>query len=201
MREAALSQARALLGRAKNALARLKGSQSFEEAQEAWDQFLHTAHRVYPKLRAGAHETQSWAWFMRKLDDRKTDPLLEYLHQARNSDEHRLDSALLRNPASLLIQAHRGSVQVDQVQLTADGWHIGWRAVDQDAYITVSRHLAHLELMPVKNANRHTKVETIYPVPKSHRGKPIGGKSAYIVGTLAIIYLEDLLVEAESLLR
>jgi hypothetical protein len=47
--------------------------------------------RIYSKLMAGKKgHPKSEAWFAQKLEDRKNDPLLYYIHRSRNADEHTL---------------------------------------------------------------------------------------------------------------
>jgi hypothetical protein len=59
---------------------------------------------IYSKLEQGAKGCgPSDAWFGRKKYDRKTDPLLRYIHHARNADEHGLEAVTSHDPASLSV--------------------------------------------------------------------------------------------------
>lgn len=62
---------------------------------EAWGDFLVAANRFYSKLKDGAtNDPTSAHWFARKKGERKKDALLQYLHQARNVEEHGLGVAV-----------------------------------------------------------------------------------------------------------
>src|SRR5690606_27755019 len=85
----AVEQAKIRLKKAETAIARLKSADSFEQAEDAWTDFLSATSTIYSKLEQGAKVNgKSSAWFGRKKKERKDDPLLRYLHYARNSDEH-----------------------------------------------------------------------------------------------------------------
>jgi hypothetical protein len=54
-----------------------------------WENFLIAANGIYSKLERGAKTNgKSKAWYGRKKHERKNDPLLSYLHHARNAAEH-----------------------------------------------------------------------------------------------------------------
>ncbi|OCK56956.1 hypothetical protein LMTR3_15200 [Bradyrhizobium sp. LMTR 3] len=86
----AVEQAKERLRKADKALYALKTATCYEEAEEAWSDFLLAASTIYSKLEQGAKQAKgkSAPWFGRKKKERKDDPLLRFLHHARNSDEH-----------------------------------------------------------------------------------------------------------------
>lgn len=160
--------------RAERALERLRLATNLEEAEEAWDHFLHSASRVHEKLRAGANDHgKTWAWFKLKLDERATDPLLVYMHHARNSDHHRFENVTEWSSGARGF-AHRP---------VASG-------------IIFLRTVGHnLRLVPVIDKG----IE--YPVATEHRGAPIADADAMTAGRLMLRYLAGVLEEANSLLR
>lgn len=87
----AIEHAKARLRKADKAVETLKAADNFESAEDAWSDFLLAASAVYSKLEQGAKGTKSEPWFGRKKHERRIDPLLNYLHIARNSDEHGID--------------------------------------------------------------------------------------------------------------
>jgi hypothetical protein len=88
----AVEQARARLIKAEKALFALKTSTNFEEAEEAWSDFLLASSTIYSKLEQGAKSHgRSNPWYGGKKKLRKDDALLRFLHQARNSDEHGIE--------------------------------------------------------------------------------------------------------------
>jgi hypothetical protein len=196
MDAAAIKHARTSLDRAKRALARFESAPNFDEAEEAWDHFLHGASRVYEKLKAGARGyPESWAWFGKKLDERRDDELLCYIHHARNSDHHRFEDILKREPGGFGIGAI-GRVRVYEFGIDWKGEPFGrWEPETPGAQLIVHRQFAHLRLVPVID-----KAIT-YPVPTKHSGKPVLDRTVMSVGQLMVAYLESSLDEAASLLR
>ncbi|MFL6725177.1 MAG: hypothetical protein ACJ8FS_01530 [Sphingomicrobium sp.] len=63
-----------------------------DDVADAWADFLAHANKVYAKLRAACHgQPLDWMWWKKKMDERRDDPLLAYIHHARNCDTHRLE--------------------------------------------------------------------------------------------------------------
>lgn len=78
--------------KAQRAFDRLCATQDSDETMDAWDDFLTAFGKVYFKLGEGAKVNgPSSGWFERKKKFRKDDPLLSYVHQARNSETHGID--------------------------------------------------------------------------------------------------------------
>lgn len=99
MNPAAVSQARQRLEKAERALTNLKAATNFKEAEEAWTDFLLAASAIYSKLEQGSKGyPQSEPWFGRKKTERRNDPLLSYIHHARNSDEHGIERIVGMTP-------------------------------------------------------------------------------------------------------
>ena len=62
---------------------------NYADFEAAWTDFLVSTNAIYTILEVGAKGSpQSRQWFGRKKIERRNDPLLQYLHQARNADEH-----------------------------------------------------------------------------------------------------------------
>jgi hypothetical protein len=100
----AVEQAKGRLQRADKALYALKTATNYDEAEEAWSDFLLAAATIYSKLEQGSKSNgTSSGWFGRKKKERKDDPLLRFLHHARNSDEHGIERVAERggNPRDL----------------------------------------------------------------------------------------------------
>lgn len=92
MNPAAIEQAKNRLQKAEKALAELSAAEYFDDAEDAWSDFLLAASGVYSKLEQGAKGfPKSEPWFGREKRLRKTDPLLRYIHFARNADEHGIE--------------------------------------------------------------------------------------------------------------
>jgi hypothetical protein len=93
----AVERAKGRVRRAEKALQALKEATNYDEAEEAWSNFLLAASTIYSKLEQGSKSKgKSAGWFGRKKKERKDDPLLRFLHHARNSDEHGIERVAQR---------------------------------------------------------------------------------------------------------
>lgn len=65
------------------------GVNNFSEYEKAWRQFLDRIERVWVKTKAAVNDMPNWQKIESEVSaSRKKDPLLSYIHQARNVDEH-----------------------------------------------------------------------------------------------------------------
>lgn len=109
MDQVAVGAARGCLGRAKEALLSLKQTDNFDEMEVAWSNFLIMANRVYVKLEQGAKiSSKSNAWFGRKKHERRNDPLLSYVKNARDADEHGLMKITERTKGGIGVNVTEG---------------------------------------------------------------------------------------------
>lgn len=169
MRPEGIAAAQRELKRAARAQRRLVTADSLEDADEAWGEFLTHANRVYTKLRAACHgQGVDWMWFKKKMDERRDDPLLSYIHHARNCDTHRLE------PMTEHIEAGRGQSDVPGIG------KISWGGV------------AHLRPLPVVD-----KAVT-YDPPTHHFTIGIGYADCGRLSWLASMYLHEMVAEAAS---
>jgi hypothetical protein len=152
--------------------------ENLNEARRFWSAFLTHANRVFSKLQQGSKIGSSQPWYGGIIRERRTDPLLQYIHQARDADEH-------------------GDVLLGQdtvVRHVAPGVRI---LVTHDAIATGGPPLGSfmdlpvLSLLPVK-----TRSGT-YPPPTSHLGQPIY-PSIQVVASATLAYLVQIMAEAKS---
>ena len=142
----------------------------------------------FTKLEQGAKvSSKSKSWWIKQLHQRQTDPLLRYLWQARNADEHTLQQINQLQPASAKVVEPK---QEDAAALE--------RAMEKETRPWVPLGLVewtpeHVALLRVTNRGVR------YDPPKEHVGKPITNSSPAHIGGLALTYLEAMLKEAESL--
>ena len=171
MRPEGLAAAQRELKRALRAQKRFVAGQDFEDAEDAWADFLTHANRLYVKLRAACHgQPLDWTWWKKKLDERRDDPLLAYIHHARNCDTHRLEDTTQRMPAGEYV-----------AEIPGGRFHY---SIEQ-----------HLRPLPV------TDKGILYPNPQWHMGRPHGFADVAFMALVAGRYLQDLVAEANSRLR
>jgi hypothetical protein len=110
MEKKAIQAAAENLAKTKAAMSAMRNASTFEQLESAWSDFLIAAHRIYTKLEQGAKvDGRSIAWFGRKKNERSTNTLLQYIHHARNADEHGLIKITKRKPFSLTLGVGPGA--------------------------------------------------------------------------------------------
>ena len=101
MKRAAIGHAKRHLASARKAIEILAQSGTASDLQDAWSDFLRHANTIFSKLEQGAKDEESPSckgWYDGIKNLRRTDQL-NYLHHARNVDEHGLDPAKLNRVA------------------------------------------------------------------------------------------------------
>lgn len=188
----ALDHADKALSKAHRAFERLRTSTALDEAEDAWGDFLAAANIFYVKLKEGARGTPSWDWFRKKLDERRDDELLCYIHHARNAHQHRLESITKRKPqiTSYFAADPRKPVILYDIRAGAGVTHIGG-----GANVSIRKSPGGLKLQDVIDKG------VTYSVPTLHRGQPLPNDSPLTAAHLTLPYLGDMLSEAHSLRR
>ena len=114
MRRAAVEQASQSLDRARTSIQSMESATKLSEVEAAWSDFLTASHRLHSKLEQGAKDgNKSNNWWDGVKHQRKTDPVLQYTHQARHVDEHGLAAITDRDPASLALGVGPGTWMFD----------------------------------------------------------------------------------------
>lgn len=210
----AIEKAKSRLRVAKKALSDLRTSETFGDFSDNWYVFLTSAKNIYTVLEQGSKTTpQSRQWFGAKKQIRKDDPLLQYLYEARNDDEHGLSSSVSLKPERHEIgvaqEGYSNSMTLNggpfqDVTVTGCGTAVVFEGGPPPPGLRVSA----LDGKPV--LTRRTPATTvlaeitargnrIYSPPKNHFGQDISSDSPMQVASIAIAYLSDLLEEAERL--
>jgi hypothetical protein len=121
MDKSAIDAARVNLTKASAAADKMRAAKSHPEFELAWSDFLVAHGRVFSKLEQGSKPNRrSTAWYGRQKHTRRTDPLLSYLHHARNIDEHGLEPVTQLQPGGIGIgttgrtHVHHLAIQSDQ---------------------------------------------------------------------------------------
>ncbi|WP_162620541.1 type II toxin-antitoxin system VapC family toxin [Limimaricola cinnabarinus] len=107
----AISQANDANDAASLAYERMLVAKSFDEYRSNWSAFLDYSAKVFEKIKNGAmadQRTKSFWGSERKM--RKEDPLLQWLHQARNVEQHGLQRTIEHVPGRAFGRLERGDV-------------------------------------------------------------------------------------------
>lgn len=188
MKREAVDKARARLRRAKVAAELLKSPAPLEGVEDAWTDFLLASNAVYTALEQGAKDNpRTRQWFGGKKRERRDDPLLQYLHAARNADEHGLEK--IHEPVVTKLKRVPILERVDWV----DGVEVS-RVKNPPPQ---GPDLFTLNFQTVEVVD--TRYDTKFAPPTEHLGKPIERNSPRLFAELAIAYQEALIEEAASM--
>jgi hypothetical protein len=191
MQANAITEAKIRLGRARQALAEIETAGfDFPKLETGWWQFLLAANAIYVKLYAGKKgHPRSDAWFGQKMHERKNDELLSYIHYARNSEEHGLDSS---TTTGFTLEPTDKRVKVIE--------HPDGRTeicVPED--FPVGKALGKFTPPKVTLVRVYDgRSRRYFNPPTIHIGSPIDGKSPAVVARLAVDHLTALIAEAET---
>lgn len=193
----AVIKAKARLNIARQQLESARVSNTYSEFSDCWYLFLVAAKNVYTTLEQGAKaNAQSRQWFGGKKDDRKCDPLLQYLFQARDDDEHGLADVTKLEPGHLAIgKAAPGYSRSMTISMSADerGVPTIHELQSNDGLPVLIENIpSRAVLLPVTGRGH-----IIYPVPDSHLGSAISDQSPVHIGELGLAYLTALVADAE----
>jgi hypothetical protein len=93
----AIRHSLARLAKAREALQRLAAATTPDEAEVSWSDLLLAGNAIFSKLEQGSKVTgTAVGWFGRVKKTRKDDPLLSYMHHARNAEEHGIEDVTKR---------------------------------------------------------------------------------------------------------
>ncbi len=198
MNPKAVSKARARLATATKQLSEAQNSTDYDEFASHWYLFLVTAKNVYTQLEQGAKTSdQSRQWFGGKKRERREDPLLQYMFQARDDDEHGIGDVTKLEAGKLGIGRAVGDFGDSfRISMSSDG--NGPPVIHEiesldGKPILIEQIPAHVVLVTVTGRGNVT-----YEPPTEHLGKPLPDNLPITVGKLTLAYLESLLSDAES---
>jgi hypothetical protein len=172
--------------RAKDASESVNHTLDVKELDTAWWTFVLAAAGVYSQLEQGAkgHPASS-KWFAEIKAERKSDPMLQYLHHARNAEEHGDGGGKAHGIDAVALKG--ATVDHDD-----EGNLIGIQAtvgVELDVQLIPTG----IRLKPVYDRG------VVYAVPTEHAKVGIPEPLSYNVMALGAEYLRKLIVVAEAL--
>lgn len=140
-------------------MVQLKMSGSFDDFEAQWREFLRRIDRVWKKTQAAAKGRPAWQAIESKtVHLRKTDPLLNYLMNARNVDEHTVADVASEWNSDL------GPIQAGQMVQVGQTLNLTWKQWDRPL-LPIRLRDGSLRLPPVVHLNK--------PIPdRASRGIP-----------------------------
>ncbi len=177
------------LARAREAIASMRASQSVEQFEEQWKEFLRRLERSWNKARAHFGKSPKWNGWQGRIENlRRTDPLLSYLVNARGAEEHTVNEISSRQPGGFGVNAAEGnSLYIERMQ-----FNNGVVSIKSPQRLKIEFFPARMTLLPVVNRDR------IYGIPTSHLGTQLDPSNVVEVAQSALAFYEQTLNEAEA---
>ncbi|RWB98869.1 MAG: hypothetical protein EOQ56_19230 [Mesorhizobium sp.] len=197
MKKAAIEKANSRLAKARESVTAIGSATTYPSFQSAWTDFLLAANAIYSILERGAKGNQSSInWFGRAKGTRRKDPLLQYIHHARNADEHGIAPVTELVPGSVSIKGVGGNaVHIENLVINDGNFRAEVKPVNGSLpSITLQRPTA--KLISVTD----DRFGDTFDPPTHHLGTPILENSPLAVAELAIAYLATMMLDAEQLL-
>ena len=191
----AITKAQSRLRTAHKAVADLERCEDVQSFSDTWYTFLTAAKNIYTSLEQGAKTSpQNAQWFGGVKAKRRADPLLQYLFQARDDDEHGLDPVINQEPSSLSIGVP-GDGYSSHVRVTGDigpGKSLKVQSLDGKPVL--------IDFKPerVVLATVTGRGDVKYAPPETHLGEALQDNLPITVARKALDYFASLLAEAES---
>ena len=189
------------LEKAREALSKLEDAKTLKDAESAWSDLLLAGNGVYTKLEQGSKVNgKATAWFGRMKKVRKDDPLLSYMHHARNSEEHGIEDVTVRmdaGQATLTIREPFDPVRLEGLEIrveTDSRGHVCVSSSNEDLIATKMFDKPELALIRVKDP----RFSDHFDPPFEHLGQKLAGISPSAIGNLFVDYLAKLIDEARG---
>ncbi|MBZ9874985.1 hypothetical protein LB542_29570 [Mesorhizobium sp. BR1-1-9] len=199
MKNIAVEKARVRVARAAAALERISNSSGFETFSEAWTDFLLAANSIFSIIEKGAaNDAKSRQWYGCKKKQGRQDPLVRYMVQARNADEHGIEPVAEHVPGHVAFGKGGESVHIEKLSIR-NGELVNAEIHPVNGRLpTVEIQNPHPRLMPVID-DRYGIQQ--FDLPTEHLGSKIADVSPRTLARLMMDYVTDLVNEAEGYIR
>jgi hypothetical protein len=189
----------------------MQKAERYAELADHWYVFLHAAKGIYTTLEQGSKATpQARQWFGLKNQERKNDPLLRYISEARNDDEHGIEENTEIRPSRLALGERKpgasramrdqfGNTFVDCGAAYEFEGGVPNRA-SMPILSPLDGKLVHSSFTPSRIALKPVRDRSLrcYPPPKFHLGRALQTDGPIEAAELTFTYLFGLVAEAES---
>jgi hypothetical protein len=193
VKAAAFERAKKRLLMAANDFEALSQSKDFDEFEPRWCHFLISANAVDMILESHAKGPREQPFYGKRVKLRRTDPLLRYMHYARNSAEHGIEPVVQHQAGRVAIgrggePVHIKSLEFNRGKMVAEFVPIN------GVMPTVEVVAAHPKLVPVFDMRSKTRADP----PTTHLGEPLNDTTPIAVGLAWLSYLQRSLLEMEQ---
>jgi hypothetical protein len=167
----------------------MESSESLEDLEDCWKEYLGRVERVWYKSSAHFKKSPKWNnWKVSFEKQRSTDPLLSYLRNARGADEHTVaDIAEYHDGIISIVAGEGGGGTIRNLRISN-----GHVTAETTGSVNVVFNPFRIRLLSVTNRG------VVYPVPNSHNGAPIDPENVIAVAKVGLVFYENFLTEAEN---
>lgn len=180
------------LQKARDARDLLEGAGTLPFIEEQWKEYLRRLERAWNKLEGHYSRSPKWSgWQSRIVALRRTDPLLAYLKNARDVEEHSVVDITQTDEGELHINAAEpgGKLHIKKLVIGAGGQVEYFEA---GSPFKMEHTGPKVRLVPVKNRSR------TYDPPNRHLGQPIDNGNLVAVMEAGLAFYEKALADAEA---
>ena len=176
------------LSRARDSVAAMKGSGTLSELEDHWKEYLGRLERVWFKAFAHYKKSPKWqGWQARFEKERKDDPLLSYLRNARGADEHTVSDIVEHQQSHIAIVPGEQGGTIRNLRISG-----GVATAETTGTSGVVFNPARIKLLPVVNRG------VTFDVPGKHQGNTLDPENVVSVAEVGLQYYEKFLNEANT---
>jgi hypothetical protein len=186
-----IDKPRAQLSKAKSYIEQMENSNSLQNYEDNWKEFLHNLERSWNKLTSHLKRSpkyQGWTDRGKAEKLRRQDPLLSYLVNARGAEEHSVADITSNEAGGIGINPAVGnSLHIKKMVMNN-----GQLTIDSDQALKIEFIPGKMILLPVENRGR------IYQLPIEHLGQKIDYKNPVEIAKLGYDFYLNYFNKAEK---
>lgn len=191
MDRTALRHAWDRLRRANGAYKRLVEAHTVADAEDAWSDFLMAASGVFAKLEKGAKgHPKAAPWYGTVKHERRTDPLLSYLHHARDADHHGIVGITKRAFKGARIGAAPAGGRVYGLAITDQG-EVVHHPLNRGVAVDVAVDFVLTTVRDDLHGNT-------FAVPTTHLGHALPDQQPRTLAAAGLVYMDQLVRKASE---
>lgn len=187
--------------KASKSLHDCRSAKTFPQFYSHWSEFLIHTGGILNALDTGArHTPQAKQWYAGVKRKGRADQLVNYMHQARNAEEHAAEETSRLDRGSIMIGVHGEPVHITEMVTGPELFYNPEEYLKGRAFNPQSGEQASIVTTgdgPVLRAIEFRGVNT--PPPTEHNGEKLRNTNPLHLGELYLLYLEGLITKAHSL--
>ena len=187
-------QAREELSEAAKAVVAMRQAQNLDALEVAWKEFLKRIDRTWNKAEGHYYRSPKWhSWSEKYACLRTKDPLLLYLRQSRNVEEHSIEPIAIRQPSRLTLDGipdASGHKALFIKEMRMENGHVYIDTGGTPAVMNFSP--GHIRLVPV------TQRGVTYQPPTMHMGRAVDSNDLLGIADLAFNFYKAFLEAADE---